>query len=277
MTSPRAIKLIDRHLDPKTARTVLDYGCDDQAFKPHFQALGYRYEGWDVDHDQEPQAADLVNLSYVLNVIATEAERGQVLARAWAFSREAMVITIPPGYRLAQESKWCRKTSDDLLAERRSFANLENENQMWLDARLDAEIIRLAPDVFLCLRDGSEAYQPSIANLVAARASQLLPRRKTLALMASVLGGALALSATPSMAQYVEQRVADVIASQLGLRRDQIKSDSSFVNDLGADSLDTVELIMALEDEFNIDIPDEDADEMETVFDAINYMKQNAQ
>ena len=74
----------------------------------------------------------------------------------------------------------------------------------------------------------------------------------------------------------IEQRVKKIVAEQLGVNESEVKNESSFVNDLGADSLDTVELIMALEEEFNVEIPDEDAEKMKTVGDAIKYIEEKA-
>ena len=74
----------------------------------------------------------------------------------------------------------------------------------------------------------------------------------------------------------VEAKVKEIIATQLGVEAGTISNGSSFVNDLGADSLDTVELIMALEDKFGLDIKDEEAEKIATVQDAIDYVVQNA-
>ncbi len=71
----------------------------------------------------------------------------------------------------------------------------------------------------------------------------------------------------------VEQSVKEIIAKQLGVDMAEVKPEASFVEDLGADSLDTVELVMAFEEGFNIEIPDEDAEKIVKVQDAINYIK----
>ena len=74
----------------------------------------------------------------------------------------------------------------------------------------------------------------------------------------------------------VQERVKKIIVEQLGVGDDQVTSEASFVDDLGADSLDTVELVMAFEEEFGIDIPDEDAEKMGTGNDAIKYLEENS-
>ena len=75
----------------------------------------------------------------------------------------------------------------------------------------------------------------------------------------------------------VEERVIDIGAEQLGVSKDQITGETSFVNDLGADSLDTVELVMELEEEFDITIPDDAAEKIQTVGQAIEYIDANTQ
>ncbi len=74
----------------------------------------------------------------------------------------------------------------------------------------------------------------------------------------------------------IEERVTDLIVEQLGVSQEQVTTGASFVDDLGADSLDTVELVMAFEEEFSIDIPDEDAEKMSNVSDAVKYLEENA-
>jgi len=71
----------------------------------------------------------------------------------------------------------------------------------------------------------------------------------------------------------IEQRVRKIVAEQLGVNEADVKNESSFVNDLGADSLDTVELVMALEEEFECEIPDEEAEKITTVQQAVDYVK----
>ena len=70
----------------------------------------------------------------------------------------------------------------------------------------------------------------------------------------------------------IETRVKKIVVEQLGVKEDEITTDASFVDDLGADSLDTVELVMALEEEFETEIPDEDAEKIITIKDAVNYI-----
>jgi acyl carrier protein len=70
----------------------------------------------------------------------------------------------------------------------------------------------------------------------------------------------------------IEERVKKIVAEQLGVKEEEVKNEASFVEDLGADSLDTVELVMALEEEFETEIPDEEAEKITTVQLAINYI-----
>ena len=72
----------------------------------------------------------------------------------------------------------------------------------------------------------------------------------------------------------LEDRVTDLIVEQLGVSRDEVVTKASFIDDLGADSLDIVELVMSLEETFDIEIPDEDAEKMQTIGDAIAYLKE---
>jgi acyl carrier protein len=74
----------------------------------------------------------------------------------------------------------------------------------------------------------------------------------------------------------VDAKVKKIISEQLGVPESDVKPEASFVNDLGADSLDTVELVMALEEEFGVEIPDEDAEKIATVQNAIDYIKAKA-
>ncbi|GAB2570465.1 hypothetical protein GCM10027066_12140 [Dyella jejuensis] len=71
----------------------------------------------------------------------------------------------------------------------------------------------------------------------------------------------------------IEERVKKIVVEQLGVKEDEVNPNSSFVDDLGADSLDTVELVMALEEEFETEIPDEEAEKITTVQEAVNYIK----
>lgn len=75
--------------------------------------------------------------------------------------------------------------------------------------------------------------------------------------------------------QEIESSVKAIVAEQLGFSKDEIKTEHSFIADLGADSLDTVELVMALEDEFGLEISEEDAEKITTVQTAIDYISQN--
>jgi acyl carrier protein len=77
--------------------------------------------------------------------------------------------------------------------------------------------------------------------------------------------------------QSIEERLKEIIIKQLGADNKLVTLESSFINDLGADSLDTVELIMEFEDAFDMNIPDEDAEKIQTVGDAVNYIKERKQ
>ncbi|MGY8865970.1 MAG: acyl carrier protein [Methylophagaceae bacterium] len=70
----------------------------------------------------------------------------------------------------------------------------------------------------------------------------------------------------------IEARVKDIVVEQLGVNADEVKTDASFIDDLGADSLDTVELVMALEEEFECEIPDDEAEKITTVKEAVSYI-----
>ncbi len=74
----------------------------------------------------------------------------------------------------------------------------------------------------------------------------------------------------------IEERVKKIVAEQLGVKLEDVTSEASFVDDLGADSLDTVELVMALEEEFELEIPDEEAEKISTVQNAIDYIGANS-
>ena len=74
----------------------------------------------------------------------------------------------------------------------------------------------------------------------------------------------------------IEEQVKSIVAEQLGVKEDEVTNDASFVDDLGADSLDTVELVMALEEEFDTEIPDEEAEKITTVQQAIDYIKERS-
>lgn len=74
----------------------------------------------------------------------------------------------------------------------------------------------------------------------------------------------------------VQDKITEIIVEQLGVKPEEVIPEASFVDDLGADSLDTVELVMALEEEFGVEIPDEDAEKIQTVGDAIKYIDEKA-
>ncbi|HXW52493.1 MAG TPA: acyl carrier protein [Myxococcota bacterium] len=77
------------------------------------------------------------------------------------------------------------------------------------------------------------------------------------------------------MSQAIEERVRSIISDQLGVAEDDVKPESKFIEDLGADSLDIVELIMAMEEEFEIEIPDEEAEKIRNVSDVVSYINNN--
>ena len=71
----------------------------------------------------------------------------------------------------------------------------------------------------------------------------------------------------------IQEKVTDIIVEQLGVNPEQVTPNASFIEDLGADSLDTVELIMAFEEEFSVEVPDEDAEKLQTVKDVVDYIE----
>lgn len=81
---------------------------------------------------------------------------------------------------------------------------------------------------------------------------------------------------TGKLMSNIEEQVKNIVAEQLGVKSEEVKNESSFVDDLGADSLDTVELVMALEEEFETEIPDEDAEKITTVQQAIDYITKHS-
>ncbi len=76
------------------------------------------------------------------------------------------------------------------------------------------------------------------------------------------------------MTSNLESQMADIIVDQLGATKEEIVPEASFIDDLGADSLDIVELVMAMEETFDVEIPDDDAEKIQTIGDAISYLKQ---
>ena len=74
----------------------------------------------------------------------------------------------------------------------------------------------------------------------------------------------------------IEEKVKDIIVEQLGVNPEQVTPSASFIEDLGADSLDTVELVMAFEEEFSVEVPDEDAEKLQTVGDVVTYIRDKA-
>ena len=78
------------------------------------------------------------------------------------------------------------------------------------------------------------------------------------------------------MAASIEDRIKKIVIEQLGVKEDEVKNDASFVDDLGADSLDTVELVMALEEAFDIEITDEQAEKITTIQEAVDFIKERA-
>ena len=79
------------------------------------------------------------------------------------------------------------------------------------------------------------------------------------------------------MSESIQARIREIIINELGVESKIVTDDASFVEDLGADSLDTVELVMAFEEEFKLDIPDEDAEKMRTVGDAVRYLNKQSE
>jgi acyl carrier protein len=79
------------------------------------------------------------------------------------------------------------------------------------------------------------------------------------------------------MADNIQEKVKDIIVEQLGVNPEQVTQEAKFIEDLGADSLDTVELVMAFEEEFGIDVPDEEAEKLQSVGDVVRYVEDHAE
>ncbi|MDH4476816.1 MAG: acyl carrier protein [Verrucomicrobiaceae bacterium] len=79
------------------------------------------------------------------------------------------------------------------------------------------------------------------------------------------------------MADNITDKVRDIIVEQLGVNPEQVTPEAKFIEDLGADSLDTVELVMAFEEEFSIDVPDDEAEKLQSVGDVVRYIEENAE
>ena len=79
------------------------------------------------------------------------------------------------------------------------------------------------------------------------------------------------------MQQQLESRVSDLIIEQLGISKEEVVPEASFIDDLGADSLDIVELVMAMEETFDIEIPDDDAEKIQTIGDAFSYLRERVE
>ena len=79
------------------------------------------------------------------------------------------------------------------------------------------------------------------------------------------------------MAENIADKIRDIIVEQLGVNPEQVTPDAKFIEDLGADSLDTVELVMAFEEEFGIDVPDEEAEKLQAVSDVVRYVEENSE
>lgn len=94
--------------------------------------------------------------------------------------------------------------------------------------------------------------------------------------MISVITKTLATEQEAKLMSNIEERVTKIVIEQLGVKEDEVTPSASFVDDLGADSLDTVELVMALEEEFECEIPDEEAEKITNVQQAIDYVKNSA-
>lgn len=117
----------------------------------------------------------------------------------------------------------------------------------------------------------SQQRRQGDARRARARDSRLAERKKQLHYIGADSGTLVTINGSLAMGS-VEERVKRLICDQLGVKEEEVKDEASFVDDLGADSLDTVELVMALEEEFETEIPDEEAENITTVKEAIDYI-----
>jgi len=107
-------------------------------------------------------------------------------------------------------------------------------------------------------------------------ASDIRSRRCAIFLLAKVRAAEYRGGTNFMADKSIEEKVKDIIVEQLGVNPEQVTPQASFIEDLGADSLDIVELVMAFEEEFSVEVPDEDAEKLQTVGDVINYIKERA-
>lgn len=277
MTLPRAIKLFKTRKLMSQPGTVLDYGCGDGSSQSHFEAMGFTYAGWDIDRDQSaPSSAELVNLSYVLNIIPDQAERRNVLIRAWQLSESALLVTIPPGFLLSQTREHVRMSPAELSDRREEFEGWTQRNLAWLEDATGAHVQALSSDVFLCSCGQSyvQSNVPVLDHFAMAGQTFDLRRRQFMQWLTVAFGGVVVLGATGvAQASTITDRVRSIVMSLLGATVSEVSYESKFIEDLGADSLDTVELIMEIELEFGVTIPDEEADAIETVGQMISYIE----
>jgi acyl carrier protein len=300
----RPLKLLSRDGLLRSDMTLFDYGCGDGSDVARLASVGVPACGWDPAFRPEaPRVlADIVNLGYVLNVLATEDERQQVLSDAWRLTRRLLVVSVPvrpddywsaPPHLSSPGGCGARGTSPghEWLVEFVTTTLRTSGESVGLgilyvfkDRALRADLVSRRFERRNGILRGKADPLPSLNHEAPGSVARRFVLKGAGAVGFASCAPSSVLSALAAPGQdtrpncrqshlSISARVVRIVIDHLGVEEDGVKSSSSFVDDLGADSLDTVELVMAFEEEFGINIPVDAAERIVTVGDAVAYFE----